>query len=152
MRFEVMEHGQQMRFLQRLHATINQEFFKGELQPIKIDVRNLNKTPDSDIWAMYCRANDLEPDRILFAIEFEEYIERQRTQREQAASLFQIMLHEMIHQYCAETGIDDTDHNEQWQQAAAAHGLHSIYKAGTLQEEWLEPIPALYANSFVRIR
>lgn len=153
MRFEAMEYRQKMRFLQRLHATINREFFKGELKPVMIDIRNLNKTTGDDCLAMYCKADTLQPDRILFSHEFVEVIAQQRTQRNQALIFFQVMLHEMIHQYCAENGIDEKEgHDEQWQQAAALHGLHSVYNAGTLQEEWLEPWAARYAVDSIRIR
>lgn len=148
MRFENMGHDKQLRFLQNLHKRINLELFNGGLRTIAIDIRDL----PPDCFAMYCKANSIEPDRILFSLDFKEYIDRQRTQKEQEIAVFQILLHEMVHQYCAETGIDDTGHNEQWQQAATAHGLHSVYKAGTLQEEWLDHTAEFLATAFVRIR
>lgn len=153
MRFESMNYERQMRFLRRLHATINREFFDGALQPITLDICNINKGSDpDDAWAMYGREWPGSPYKILFAHEFMGYLKRQSAQWAQAEILFQVMLHEMVHQYCKENDIEDTDHNEQWQKAAADHGLHSVYVDGQLQEEWLLPITLNYERDCIRVQ
>lgn len=141
MRFESMEFNNKISFLHRIHRMLNREIFNNELKDVLIDIRNLNKDPNKErCVAMYCKAESYQPERILFDYRFEDnYIASSRTQKEQAVLITQIMLHEMIHQYCAQKGIDDTAHSEAWQQKAEEHGLHSTYKDGNNAEEWLKP-------------
>ncbi|MBR4908262.1 MAG: hypothetical protein IKZ43_04535 [Acidaminococcaceae bacterium] len=167
MRFEALEWEKQIAFLERLHKTINQEIFKGELKPVWIDIRNLNKgDPKDDCWARYFKEENghyetmcidsvtqkvTYPESIFFDHCFVNTLEKKPTQKIQAYYLTAVMLHEMIHQYCAKNGIDDRNHSEQWQQAATDHGLHSVYKDGEIQEESLKGV-ALWISGLLRIR
>ncbi|MBR4628714.1 MAG: hypothetical protein IKO47_14085 [Ruminococcus sp.] len=151
MRFEELEHIRKIRALQRLHNRINVELFKGQLSTVSIDICNLNKGEITDAWACYCRESDIGPESIYFSHEFIDLVAAQDTQRKQIYFLTVVMLHEMVHQYCAHNGIDDAGHSEEWQRAAAAHGLHSVYKAGEKQGEHLTGAAELLAG-MIRIR
>ena len=122
MRFETLTGEKQIAFLQRLHKTINRKIFKGELAP-------LQNTP-----------KDINPD-------FITRLGKLDTQKEQAKALVRAMLHEMVHQYCAKNDIDDRNHSEQWQRAAADHWLHSVYSQGQPVEEWINTPAVNIANS-----
>lgn len=153
MRFENLEWGKRIRFLQRLHKKLNKELFNGCLNDILIDIQNLNKFDEwDDCYAQYRTGNkeflEFFPPRILFSLEFLDRLELFKTQKEQVMFLSQIMLHEMIHQYCHENGIVDDNHSEAWQEEAAKHGLHSVYCNGELCEEWLEPKPIFVILNF----
>lgn len=137
MRYEALDFKQKISFFQRLHKKLNKELFAGTLSALLIDVRNLNKTDDKSKWyfAKYCPADLHGPERILFTLDFEDTLEQFQYQYQQANFITQIMLHEMVHQYCAQNSIDDSGHSEKWQQAAKDHGLISIYLNGNGPEK-----------------
>lgn len=128
MRFEKLSHFEKLAFLTRLHKRLNKNLFNNELHSVFVDIQNLDSC-----YGMYCR----NPERILFSHEMIEQVKQCRTQKDQIYIITLILLHEMIHQYCTLKGIEDKDHPIQWQEEAEKHGLHSIYKAGELQEEYL---------------
>ena len=121
---------------------LNKHLFNNELQRVAIDIRNLNNGNES-CYGMYCTADMFQPERILFSYEMEDRVEQCYTQREQAYIITLVLLHEMIHQYCALKDINDKDHSLQWQQEADKHGLHSVYIDGKLQEEDLSLLAQL---------
>lgn len=140
MRFENLSEDQRYRFLQRLHKKLNKEVFNGDLEEIIVDVRDITKNRDIKLFACYSRDPQQYYQRygIFFSFEFVDRIKLLKTQKEQALYIVQTLLHEMIHQYCHENGIDDTDHSDEWQRVAAEHQLHSIYHNGEMVEEWLD--------------
>ncbi len=148
MRFEMLDYQQRIKFLQRLHKCLNKELFNNVLLPLVIDVRNLNHA-ESHITAMYCTADEYQPERILFDDSFfifdEDGLRSLKTQGQQAEIIVKTMLHEMIHQYCEETGIPqnkEIDHSKEWQQAAKEHGLYSVYdEKDVLIKEQLMIVP-----------
>lgn len=154
MRFENLEFREQICFLRRLHKQLNKDLFDGQLKQISIDIENLNghRTKEK-AFAEYLTETvpGIIPRKISFDHDFIDYISQLKTQKEQGRLITQVLLHEMIHQYCAENGINDENHSDAWQQAAAEHGLHSIYKNGEFQEEWALPV-AHIATINLRIR
>ena len=145
MRFENLGYHREQAFFQRLHRKLNKELFDGKLSDLEIDIRNINGYRDEDAFACYHHHS------ILFSHEFFEYVVKQETQKKQAECIVQVLVHEMIHQYCHENGIDDSNHSEEWQRAAEEHGLHSVYHDGVMVEERGKTILALIAAD-VRIR
>ena len=139
MRFEKMDFAEQIKTLTRLHGYLNREIFKKALPTdIVIDICNINKQEGRDFAACF-RRNYIIYDAegahtttaILFGLEFmDDDIPRMKTQAEQAFVLGETMLHEMIHQYCYENNIDDTNHGGKWQETAEKFQLTSIYKDG----------------------
>ena len=142
MRFEKLKHIDKLAFLTRLHKRLNKNLFNNELHQVSVDIVNLE-----NCYGMYCR----NPERIIFSLEMMEQVKQCRTQQDQIYIITLILLHEMIHQYCALKGIEDKDHPIQWQEEAEKHGLHSIYKAGELQEEYLT-LGAVITISGLRIK
>lgn len=128
MRFEKLSFSEKIDFLKVLHTELNNDLFGGELEEIPIDIANLDPGKNR-AWAIYRPA--LPPiyntAYILFDHGFLDYIEHIRTIQEQAERLTQIMLHEMIHQYCEEKNISADGHDEKWQEEALKHGLYSKY-------------------------
>lgn len=136
MRFEKLDFFQQINVLKRMHRLLNKHKFDGKLSEVSIDICNIEKT--GDYYAMYIRACPKFgrfKNGIAFSYSFEEDIEKEKTIRDQVYMIGLIMLHEMIHQYCHENGIDDSGHNQNFMDAAKEHGLHSIYKDGNFVEE-----------------
>lgn len=159
MRFEQMPHAAKIKTMHRLHRFINKEFFDNKLQEIYLTIENLNKNND-DVWAGFSRnAYLFNPEtktayqsmKIAFAWEFEEYLAEQKTQKMQALIMGHIMLHEMIHQYCYESGLDDSNHGGDWEQAAEEHLLHSIYRDGQCVEEKLSTSAEILFYNFFRL-
>lgn len=140
MRFEKLDFPEQIKFLKRLHKRINKRLFNGELGKVFIDIENINKYYEDGYEAAACfrktsdKYPELFPKAILISHEYERDIESLPTQKEQILQLFGLLLHEMIHQYCYENGIDDGNHNEAWQKAAEEHGLISKYEDGKPSE------------------
>lgn len=144
MRFEKMDYKQQKKSLYRLHKHINRDFFDNGLKPIEITVENINKGDRPDNFACFSRNAVLvdrktmtayEGEKISFSWELVDYMAEQKTQKMQALIAGGIMLHEMVHQYCYENGIDDTNHGGGWEEAAREHNLISIYQDGEQVED-----------------
>lgn len=145
MRYKDLSFNKKIAFLKRLHAKLNKELFAGELPAVGIDICNNHYTGPS--FAMYASSSQgLVGPKIMFFYEHEDYVEKRKTQKEQAYVLTALMLHEMVHQYCHIKGIDDTGHGQSYMTAAQEHGLHSVYKDEEIIEEWLEFLPSLIAD------
>lgn len=154
MRFENLSYSEKRAFLQRLHKRLNRQLFYGQLKPIDIIVENLSGPNGEKVcFAVYKKTFQYERGelqqsaKISISYEGEDLIAKQHTQKDQAYIVTMLLLHEMIHQYCAENGIDEGNHNENWQRAAADHGLHSVYKNGVIQEEDLQLITLIVISS-----
>lgn len=163
MRFENLLFPDNIRVLQRLHKRLNKELFDGQLNTIKIDICNIHNgyyKVSEKAAAVFCapkeiiQPNEIIQERILFDNQFIDDIAAYPTQNLQTLELTHMMLHEMIHQYCYETGIDDHHHGEAWQQAAEEHGLHIKNEEASgdySYNEFLKPVPLFIAMKF-RIR
>lgn len=151
---------QQIKALYRLHKRINHDFFDNGLKLIEINIENTNKGDRPDNFACFSRNAILvnretmtvyQGEKISFSWELLDYMAEQKTQKMQALIASGIMLHEMVHQYCFENGIDDTNHSGGWEEAAKEHNLISIYQDG----EQIEDHPTEHAEmlfySFYRL-
>lgn len=155
MRFEDLTHENKIRFLYYLHKKINEDLFNNTLSE-DIDIRtSLGSKPcfaqfhgefpcfdeNDNVNLKECIVIDID-----FCIYLEQLKQRQRHE------LYRVMLHEMIHQYCYENGIeDDGSHNQTWQKIAEKHGLFSTYCDGEQIEEFLLPL-AEHKASNIRIK
>lgn len=118
-------------FFQRVHKKLNQALFDGQLKDVFIDVQNINTIDhEGELYACYCRYPSpiltplgMKNRAILFGHEFVKDVSRLQTEEEQFKFFLQVLLHEMIHQYCDENGIEEGDHNENWREAAWTHEL-----------------------------
>lgn len=146
MRFEEMDFLEQINTLSKFHKRINRDFFNNELKTIKLDVENINKgDPENDGYAcfrskaIFFNPETLTPyfdEKISFDNVFIEFLREQKTQKLQSYYIGFIMLHEMVHQYCYENGIDDTNHANGWSQAALDHHLVSKYTNGKIDYDY----------------
>ena len=147
MRYEKLSWLEQKEVLFNLHHLLNEQLFNNELKTIDINLENLNNAmyQIDDALAVFLNHDQIpntemkmvRGERILFSHEFLGEIAACKTQREQRYLLVQVMLHEMIHQYCYETGIDDDDHNENFISEAERHGLVCVYEGGEKVSEEL---------------
>lgn len=135
MRFEQLDFHDKIKLLQRIHRKINKELFGSSLQNIYLDIENLNKYDGQEL--IDGAFLTFPHKKISLSHEFVERIEKLKTQKEQVIHLFALILHESVHQYCYENGIDDKNHGGQWTEEAARHGLISIYENGKLKKESL---------------
>lgn len=150
MRYETMELHQKKAFLQRLHRRLNRDLFNGELKRIKITTYVY--THDNCL-AFHRKEYCGEPPEIVFNMpEFEKLMRDCATQHEQGFCIVGVLLHEMIHQYCDERGINDRGHNDNFQKAAEEHGLHSEYRDGERVDEWLKGWAWVIPQCRLRIR
>ena len=133
MRFEVLTYSEKIKVLKRLHGYINKNLFDNSLKEILLDIENLSK--EEDLYGSFSFGSDLLPEKISISHELIDNVKRLKTQREQVLLLGAVVLHEAIHQYCFENGLDDEDHAGQWRETAEKHGLISIYESGKLIKE-----------------
>lgn len=137
MRYEQLTHAGKMKTLKRMHRFINKHFFNNSLRVIPLDIENLSKEEDLHGRFSVCDLPGFPPEKISISYELEEDIEKVKTQKGQVLFLGTVLLHETIHQYLYENGIEDKNHAGQWEEAAKEHGLISIYEDGTPIEEHL---------------
>lgn len=137
MRFELLSYAGKMETLKRMHRHINKHFFNNSLRDIPLDIENISKEEDLNGRFRVCDIPGFPPEKISISIEFEEDIAQLKTQKEQVLLLGSVLLHEAIHQYCYENGIEDKNHAGQWTEEAERHGLTSIYENGEPVEEHL---------------
>ena len=133
MRFEQLPHLSQIKTLERLHKYINQNLFENKLSKIDMDIVNIHT---KDAFGMFS-TNDIVGNRIAISYEMIDVLSQLKYQKEQALCLGAVILHEMIHQYCYENNIDDSNHGGMWYETAKEHGLISIYENGELVREEL---------------
>lgn len=137
MRFERMDYTQRRKALKRLHRRLNKRLFGNLLsEKIILCVGNVGgnlagrfNPLDGFIDGMQCPIIELSHEFV------DEDLSKCRTQKQQIYLLTMVLLHEMIHQYCFENGIDDTGHNDRFIEEAKKHGLISSIGNGIYQEE-----------------
>ena len=152
MRFETLDYESTRNTLRRLHKRLNKNLFGGELHEVRLCVENLDNpfscnTP-YPAFARFRSRDLMGNESISFDHSFADFLEGLETQREQVYMLTLVMLHEMIHQYCYENGIDDSGHGGEWSRIAEAHGLHSIFQNGEPVEEELRSGSLITAAMF----
>jgi len=104
--------------LQFWHAELNKLFFNGELEPAIIQCWEIPQEENEElIEAQLVPITDPFIIQFYFDIENEDFL-----------YTITVLLHEMVHQYCAEQGIEDinsiTDkHTRAFKKAAEEHGL-----------------------------
>ena len=148
MRFEQMTFSQQVKALERLYKFLNKEAFNNYLKMPKMDIENLSK--EDDVYGAYRRPTeykamlengeliDVYPERIAISLELEEDAAKAKTQKDQAVMLGEVILHEMVHQFCYAAGIDDTNHNENFAFWAGKFGICFICEGCEELEEYME--------------
>ncbi len=160
MRFEQKSFIQKIKTLEKFHNVINEVLFHSELQPIPLDIKNLNKCEASDVWGAFeahayhfdVKKNTHINEVISISHEFVDYLSSLKTQKLQILDLSQVILHEMVHQYCYEKGIEDKNHGAQWQKVAQEHELISIYENGNPKEETLTIVARSLLYYYLRNR
>ncbi len=148
MRYEQLTYSEKINTLKRLHRYINKHLFDNSLKTIALDIENLSK--EAELYGMFSVKDYPEPqsEKISISYEFEEDIKKFKTQKEQALFLGMIVLHEVIHQYCYENGINDKDHSGKWTEIAENHGLTSIYENGKQVRECLNMLGMIAMQNF----
>ena len=141
-----------------MYKQINEKLFDNTLLGAVIEVLDLNHSDRPRyrrlryiFYGRFVYISEWGEEHIWFSYNLEDEIKKKPTQKAQVECLAEIMLHEMIHQYCFEYEIDDDDHSDEWQRIAEQHGLHSYYEFGDCIEEWLKD-NALDAIKDFRIR
>lgn len=160
MRFEQMTFEEQIKSLTRLHKRINKDFFDNKLKTIHIDIASIKTEEHPDGIAKFTRNAVLFDQKtksaylgecICFAWELVDCMAELKTQKEQALVAGGVMLHEMVHQYCFENGIDDTNHGGRWEETAREHNLISIYRDGKQIEDNPSETARLWFYNFYRL-
>ena len=85
---------------------------------------------------------------IRFSYELADDIAKCKTIREQVHMLAETMLHEMVHQYCHENGINDENHNDAFIEAEDAHGMVGMRTASGELRDFLSPDGEWILDSF----
>lgn len=114
-------------WLQFWHAELNRTFFDGELEPALVHIDTEWEQDDNEPpLAIFC--GRLNPFLITFYCDPSDMKE---------IEALEVLLHEMVHQYCAEHGIEDMDdsgeHSSEFYRAASMHGL--VYHGAVLSAE-----------------
>ena len=128
MKWENMTTEAKQKTLSRFHRSLNRRLFAGELQEVLLYADFVGGTDDGIISAFRCEKSG--HNCIFMTGLYETMISRIQTVKEQPRFCVVVLLHEMIHQYCYEHGIDGkehADHGETFKRIAAAHGLVSCY-------------------------
>lgn len=155
MRFERLQPTEQMKFLTKLYTRLNAELFEGSLKGIPVTICDDLSEPNAA--GFFHKPHPLvSHDNEYIAIThgfIEDSIKPCKYQWHQVVMLTTILLHEMIHEYCYENNIDDTNHNERWQAEAEKRHLHSPYMNGRHEasEEYLDPILVMTMIKNIRI-
>lgn len=132
---EALHTLQKIDLLQQLHDYINRIAFNGQLSAIDIDIETLQDADGMFFPNAICRYGKIGM-KTSINTEFIDKLYKLPDDR-QKEEIVICMLHEMIHQYCFENGIDDTNHNDAFMQAAEKFGLESLYDNGELVFEYL---------------
>lgn len=151
MRFERLEPDAQMIFLSRLYTRLNSELFEARLKGIPVCIAGSPFEPDAAGYFHKPQPTDRHKNGYIVITRgfIEDSIKPCKYQWHQVVLLATILLHEMIHEYCYENGIDDAEHNEHWQAEAEKRYLHSPYTNGhhEADDEYLDP---LFINVYLR--
>lgn len=127
MRWENMTAEAKQKTLSRFHRALNRRLFGGELKEVLLYADFVDGTDGGILGGFGC---DSSREWIFMTGLYEKWIERFATVKGQTLFCVIVLLHEMIHQYCYEHGIDGkehADHGERFKEIAAAHGLVSCY-------------------------
>ena len=177
MRFETKTLQEQINILRRLHRFLNDLCFDNALnEDIIIEIQDMNKYKDEDEFVLaICgvrprpRNHTIEYDGLLgentdndeyelaTAIIFDTIViedaKKLKTQKEQVLFIAYIMLHEMVHQYCHENGIEDWGtHDDSWKNIARKFGLSYVFDCNGTERETIEPWKVWYLNLYFRLR
>ena len=128
--------------LQYFHAYFNYKYFDNKLEPCVIKAKQ-----DED----FCYDEGIEArtftETVPFMIRFYNDVTN-----EDPVYLLQILLHEMIHQYCRENEIDDCDidgvHLPAFKDIAAKHGLQSGYMITNAKKKEFKEVIAEYEQMY----
>lgn len=158
MRFEKMDFSERSKTLSKFHKRINRDFFNNELKTIVLDIANINKRdPKNDDYACFrgkeLFANDETQtsyfdEKIIFDHVFIDFLSKQKTAILQCYYIGAVMLHEMVHQYCFENGIDDKNHANGWSKAALDHHLVSKYTNGIMDYDYPDEFAAFVFSTY----
>ena len=127
MRWESMSREAKIHTISRFHRALNRRLFGGELKEVLLYADFVDGTAEGVFSGFGC---DSSREWIFMTGLFENMIERFATVKGQKLFCAIVLMHEMIHQYCYEHGIDGkehADHGERFKEIAAAHGLVSCY-------------------------
>jgi len=118
--------------LQYWHSKLNKKLFNNELEVAKIIVRNDEEAVKNAEEGIEARYIDWYGRDYIVFYPYTWMAEEPETDNETIevpVSVYDVtvLLHEMVHQYCNQNGIDDIDlngkHNENFREAAEKHGL-----------------------------
>lgn len=104
-------------WLQFWHAELNRMFFDGKLEPALVRIVEADHTDSYDNPIMGQFMHQCDPYLIVFWYD---------PSKESDIDTLSVLLHEMIHQYCAENDIEDMEdgeHNSAFMLEAKQHGL-----------------------------
>lgn len=147
MRFEKMSDDLRFYNLKRLNKCINKHCFNNELEEAEID---MCEGDEMDFFAIYYHPTIYHHyHEILVSSETIDRLANYNTIKKQEEALFIIVLHEMVHQYCYENGINDDDHNENFIDACKHHGLMRYQE---VNGSWAEKLSlgGMIARSYFR--
>lgn len=153
--FDDLPYNDQMRMLTEIHAALNKMQFNGMLKSIKMDICNIHDNIAGKYNAVYRKyLNPLteQPDRcILIDSEYVmEILPAYGSPADQILCLMELVLHEMIHQYCDENGITDESHCGAWSEAANVHGL-DVEIWDEEHDDYLQELDPEYLEEFESI-
>lgn len=121
MRYENLNHFEKLKLLHDIYDVINEFIMCKALTPAHIDICNLK----SELYAVFRvqQIPQLPHENILISHTLEEDLTLAENEKIQIEFLAQVLLHEMVHQYCYEKNIDDRDHNKNYVKVAKGFGL-----------------------------
>lgn len=132
MRFENLSDDKQLDFLRRIYCKLNNICFDGKLRGIPVYIESAPDGIDAAgfFHRKYYGCIGDEDYIALTDVFVRESVIPCKYQWHQVAMIATVLLHEMIHEYCRENRIDDSDHNERWQEESKKRGLISVYVNG----------------------
>ncbi len=121
-------------YIERAHRILNNYFFEGKLSTPFFNICNIDKYVEHGILGMFVgdtskMIETMFTDKscaILFSHEQLERSENEETENAENAHFISTLLHEMIHQYCHENNIKDSEngiHLKSFADEAEKHGL-----------------------------
>ena len=127
MRWESMSKEAKIHTISRFHRAMNRRLFGGDLRDPLLYVDFVDGTAEGILGGFGC---DSSREWIFLTGLYEQRIERFGTVKGQTLFCVIVLLHEMIHQYCYEHGIDGKEHathGDRYKEIAEGAGLVSCY-------------------------
>jgi len=128
--------------LQFFHGELNRLFFKGKLESAIICPAiwlDEDDWPDGEVTA------STYTETAVFFIQFNVIDLETSEDFDDDMFLITVLLHEMVHQYCREEGVEDIDHGSNFVRRAVRHGLtQSGYKLTEQAKEKISERLRLY--------